>query len=187
MVVGLIDRWLRKPKPVRVRPSTLPASDPLREESRREMLRIAVSDTLRKHGIPLRWVAVDTLPAVTRLRQRGLHLRLVLREWQPTLLPYGPALQKAVQSRLLRIDPLSSGWLVGMSWAFDMVDHQLCPALPASASWARPHEGPRPQEPAASRPEPREDLLAGDRDPAFARRHEHTDFRPTQPMLRQEA
>lgn len=106
-----------------------------RDETRRELLNLAVRETLRKHGIPQSWIQPEMPSAVTSQKVRGIHLRLLVREWQPDLLAYTVALQRAIQARLLRLDPLSVGWMTGISWQYDPVDASTCPALPPADHW----------------------------------------------------
>jgi hypothetical protein len=107
-----------------------------RDEIRRELLNLAVRETLRKHGIPQSWIQADMSSALTTRKLRGVHLRLLVREWQPELLTYTVGVQRAIQSRLLRLDPLSINWLAGISWQYHPVDDSTCPALPPAQYWA---------------------------------------------------
>ena len=161
-----------------------------RDATRRELVAMAVNDTLRKHGIPPSWITAEGSPATTLRKQRGLHLRLVVREWQPRLLDHGVALQKSVRARIMRLDPLSSEWLTGISWKLEPVDEAVCPALPDPGYWRalRAPAAPRAEAAnAAAAPAAQAALerMLGARDQAFAaaRRAEHDEFRPTQPML----
>jgi hypothetical protein len=98
-----------------------------------------------------------------------MHLRLVLREWQPRLLACSVALQRAVRTRVLRLDPLSPAWFTGVSWRFDLVDESGCPELPPPEEW---------QSAAGTAA-----TLLQERDQAFRGRGEASDFCPTQPMV----
>lgn len=102
---------------------------------RRQLLAIAVRDTLRRHGIPATWITLEPRPSSTRGRRRGMHMRLVIREWDSRLPPYMVALESEIASGVRRMDPLSSAWLTGVSWRFDLVDNQHCPKLPPPESW----------------------------------------------------
>lgn len=159
-----------------------------RDATRRELASMALRDTLRKHGIPHAWVTGEASPVLTARRERGVHLRLVLRHWHPALPSCLVALQKSIASRLQRLDPLSSDWLVGVSWKFDLADETACPALPQPTYWdeARPQPAvvtARPQRAAAERSDAVKRMLA-QRDEAFAdRARQSNDFSPTQPML----
>jgi hypothetical protein len=176
----LISRWFQKDS---VQPSRLqgPAtSQPQREDTRRELLGIALRDTLRKHGIPPHWITLETHAAITANRIRGMHLRLVVREWQPRFLAYTVALQKAVLARLIRLDPLAPSWMAGISWKFDVVDNGQCPALPPASHWQGLHGvEATPLVPRA--------LLEGLMGSALGARYgvpadARSDFRPTEPM-----
>lgn len=132
--MNLIPRWLaRRPQPAAPRALAPVATE--RDGTRRELLSMAVRDTLRKHGIPVEWITAETSPVVTARRERGIHLRLVLRQWQPALPGYAVAIQQAVTARLARLDPLSCDWLAGVSWKFEPADAALCPALPDPGYW----------------------------------------------------
>lgn len=135
-------------KPAPVSSSILPArsgADPEVDKVRRGLFALAVRDTLQKHGIPHHWITAETHSALTAGRIRGMHLRLVVREWQPDLLPYSIALQRAILARLMRLDPLSPGWVAGVSWRYDVLDDSTCPALPKAERWTAAAE----EQPAA--------------------------------------
>lgn len=104
----------------------------MRERTRRELISMAVRDTLKKHGLSAGSVTADPLPSFTSSRHRGMHVQLVFRDWQPSLLSYVVALESAVKSRLERLDPLSPAWITGMSWRFEPKDRTVWPQLPPS-------------------------------------------------------
>lgn len=158
-----------------------------RDATRRELISMAVRDTLRKNGIPHEWVGVETGPAATARKERGMHLRLVVRHWHAALPGCVVALQRSVSARVARLDPLSCEWLVGISWKFEPADDSHCPALPEPQYWRaeRPQRGEAAgrQRAAADARERLKRLLAS-RDEAFpARAGTAADFSPTQPML----
>ena len=177
--MNLIDRLMGR-GPVQAAP---PASSPAassRDAARRELVAMAVRDTLRKHGIPVGWISGEASPALTARKERGIQLRLVLRHWHPALASCAVALQKSVVERLANLDPLSSDWLVGVAWKFELADDSMCPPLPAPAFWqaqASTHES-------AAAADPRQALkrLLGRGDDTFAGRASADAFRPTQPM-----
>lgn len=159
-----------------------------RDATRRELASMALRDTLRKHGIPHGWIAGEASPVLTARKERGVHLRLVLRHWHPALPSCLVALQRSITSRLNRLDPLSCDWLVGISWKFELADEAACPTLPQPAYWDDARAQPaiataKPQRAAAERSEAVKRLIA-QRDPAFAERtRPSNDFSPTEPML----
>lgn len=150
-----------------------------KEDSRRDLLRMAVRDTLSKHGIPSHWIAAEVQVTSGTGGNRGMHLRLVMREWHPELLIYAVSLQRAVQARLLRLDPLCAQWVTGVTWKFNLVDDSTCPPLPSARHWgAVPKHETRTFEPKAML----EQLLRdGRRGNANGGAEQH-DFRPTEPM-----
>jgi hypothetical protein len=176
----LMDRWFNKKPPVRPAP---PVSrvDPSRDDTRRQLLAMAVRDTLIKHGIPSHWISVEPVPAATSARVPGMHLRLVVREWNPDLLAYTVALQRAIQARLIRLDALSHSWIAGVSWKYEVVDDSTCPALPPPQHWDRSRTpvmkplAAAPAPAAAAAPVPASRAMPA----ALA---DHIDFRPTEPM-----
>lgn len=128
--MGLMNRWTRQPARAAAQAPVSVASQQLRDETRRELLAMAVRETLRKNGIPAHWFATEMVSTLTAARQRGMQLRLVLREWQPQMLAYTVALQRAIEGKLLRMDPLSPAWLAGITWKFEPADAGQCPELP---------------------------------------------------------
>jgi hypothetical protein len=104
-----------------------------REQTRRELVSMAVRDTLKKHGLPPGCITADALPGVTPTRHRGVHIQLVFRDRQASLLAYVVALESAVKSRLQRLDPLAPAWVTGISWRFEPADRTVWPKLPAPA------------------------------------------------------
>jgi len=185
----LIDRLLgRKPVQSGVPSAPVPALTN-RDAARRELVAMAVRDTLRKHGIPADWISGEASPALTARKERGIHLRLVLRHWHPALPSCVVALQKSVVARLARLDPLSCDWLVGVAWKFEPADDSLCPTLPEPGYWQpeRPQREQTTAKAARAAADPRQTLkgLLGRGDDAFASRASASadGFSPTQPMV----
>jgi hypothetical protein len=177
-----MDRWFVRPRRVEEHAPVSIASQQQRDETRRELLAMAVRDTLRKNGVPAQWFATEMLATMTPARERGVQLRLVLREWQPQLLAYTVALQRAIEEKLRRIDPLSPAWLAGITWKFEPADDRLCPQMPNAEYWKA--------EGASTRPEATNDVaskfeaLWRKAEAALPGAAESADFVPTQPMPR---
>jgi hypothetical protein len=163
-----------------------------RNATRRELIRVALRDTLVRNGVPTDWVAAEALSAITRGREPGLHLRLVMRQWQPELLAYAVALQKSVAQRVLLLDPLAATWLTGISWQLSPEDDTQCAALPAAGHWKRelPAEPAAPAavpaQPALVHSERRaalERLMNNGHAPGRKGAEDHPEFSPTRPMF----
>ena len=160
-----------------------PATLPLREDTRSELLKIALRDTLHRNGIPVQWIQAECHSATTATRQRGIHLRLVLRQWEPRLLPYAVAVQRSVRQRIMRLDPLAATWLTGISWRLEPQDDTPCPALPAPDFWRQQAAVLQPAAPADDRRHALKAAMdAGDAGYVRPGAAERVDFAPTRPM-----
>jgi hypothetical protein len=103
--------------------------------TRKELLRVVLRDTLKKHGIPPQWVTGVALAAMSRDREPGLYWRIVIRHWDARLPNCCVALQNALVSRVQMFDPMAEKWLHGIAWQFALEDEAACPALPHPGSW----------------------------------------------------
>lgn len=101
-----------------------------REQTRRELITMALRDALKRHGLAHDCVAARGLTATTADGQRGMHIQLVWKEGQPALAAYVVAIELAVKAGLRRLDPLSSSWLSGFSWRFEPSDRTKWPQFP---------------------------------------------------------
>lgn len=158
---------------------------PDRDGTRRQLLVMAVRDTLRTHGIPATWLTAETLTAAIGAKGRGMHLRLILRD--PRLLPYGMDMQKCVHARITRLDPLSPAWMAGISWRLEVAGDAPCLELPDAGYWQRLISSSSTQAAQAKAPAlPRAvlDRMFGSGDTVFCDdpQQDRPDFSPTQPM-----
>jgi hypothetical protein len=103
--------------------------------TRRELLRVSLVHTLRRHGIPSTWITADTLTATTRQRQSGIHWRLIIRHWDERLPLHQVAFQNSLISRVQMFDPLVENWLMGISWQFALPNESACPPMPHPGLW----------------------------------------------------
>lgn len=102
--------------------------------TRRELLRIRTRNTLRLSGVPESWIEAQVLlePAGGRT---FMHLRLVVRHWDPRLLQYAVALQRKLMEEIERIDPQAAQWLLSIVWAFPPELACPFPDLPQPSAW----------------------------------------------------
>ena len=114
---------------------------------RKDLLKVVLREVLLRNGIPQAWLAADMLRTTSPRREQGLHVRFLIRHWEPRLLLHAPALEEEFAHRVVLMDPLATEWLMGFSWQFALEDTSPCPALPspgtwtgAPASWATPPE-----------------------------------------------
>jgi hypothetical protein len=146
------------------RPNKVPSARSVDEamgKQRLAAISAAVGETMRMHGIPVPWVGAETLPARTPADQKGVHLRLVIRNADPKLLLHIHPLQEAILARLAQLDAQCAQWLMGTSWRLDVpLASQKC-RLPGPKFW----QGSSAQEPAGApstaRPAPESPAASG--------------------------
>lgn len=114
---------------------------------RKDLLRVALRELLIRNGIPQAWISADMLRTTSSKREQGLHVRFILRRWEPRLMEHGPAFEQEFLHRLLMLDPRARDWLSGFSWQFGLDDASACPPLPHPGSWTAP-PAPPPEPPA---------------------------------------
>jgi hypothetical protein len=125
-----------------------PAQEGSKSGTRRELLRVALRETLHRHGIPASWVAADVLVSTSRDGERGIHCRLVLKHWEPRLLAHAVPFQHSLVKRVTTLDASAANWLTGMSWQLALDDESICPAMPPPRFWTvRPELEPLPAAP----------------------------------------
>ena len=180
----------RRPAPTRAQAQMRAAAgqpaQPDRDASHRELLVMAVRDTLRKYGIPPSWIGAETLTATINGKERGMHLRLLLRHWEPRLLVHVMALEKSVRARVRLLDPLSPAWVAGISWKLDLSEDVPFAPLPDAGYWQRLISNPpllvQEAQPKATMALPRALLERVFTSGQGQARHDRPDFSPTQPM-----
>ena len=171
--MGMLDLLLRR-KPSPAKPpnsrsasnstqfvaSQLPSNSSNSTHSvRKDLLKLVLRETLTRNGIPQVWVAADMLRTTSPKREQGIHMRFILRVWEPRLLANGPALEAEFQQRLLLLDPLAGNWLMGFSWQFALPDSHVPDAMPHPGSWTAARE---PQRPVVAAPETKPgDIIEG--------------------------
>jgi hypothetical protein len=158
--MGMFDLLLGKKgeAPAKARNSRPPASTQFEASQlspgsahsvRKDLLKVALRDMLVRNGIPQAWLSADMLRTSSPRREQGLHVRFLVRRWEPRLMLHGPALEQEFTNRLITLDPQAADWLMGFSWQFALDDASACPALPHPGAWTAP---PAPSEPAALAP-----------------------------------
>lgn len=119
---------------------------------RKDLLRVALRETLTRNGIPPNWVSADMLRTNTAKKESGMHVRFLVRHWEPRLMLHGVALEQDFTQRLLTLDPQAESWLMGFSWQFAMDDTTGCPPLPHPQEWTAPSLNGDPSAPGSFGP-----------------------------------
>jgi hypothetical protein len=128
---------------------------------RKDLLKLVLRETLTRNGIPPTWLSADMLRTTSASRRdTGLHVRFLVRHWDPRLVQHAVAFEVEFTERLQLLDPAAGEWLMGFSWQFTMEDRSACPALPHPASWTAPSAVSEPA-PLAAVPSSYGDVIAG--------------------------
>jgi hypothetical protein len=137
-----------------------------------------VRETLTRTGVEADCLIAEGIPGTSR--GRGMHVQLVVSKWSPNLLPYVVTLEHAVRASLLLSDPLSSSWMLGVTWRFEPRNPLAWPDLLSSRQKRMPEVSQSATATAASRKTSLETLIqVGD---AAFEPSASADFRPTLPM-----
>jgi hypothetical protein len=194
------------PPPVSLSPQRqLSATNTLR----RELVNVALRSTLLKHGIPMSWIAIEIQSGTSSKGEMHSYVRLLVKHWEPDLLPYMVALQNSLLKRIFLLDTTAHSWLRSLGWQFSLPDESACPDMPVSGSWqaqiikmaplesleplAAPQEPPKPQPPKPKpkrEPTPHEsalDMLIRTMDDRGSKRYKQVDFQNTEPFEHAEA
>src|SRR5687767_14449528 len=67
---------------------------------RRELVRVTLRETMRRHAVPSDWLEVRMLPVVTSKGRSGLHVQLIIKQGQGSLLTYIPAFQSSFMAEV---------------------------------------------------------------------------------------
>lgn len=116
-------------------------------DTRRQLLRLVLRETLQENGIPFDWVQAEALHAVAPTRE-GIHVRFLICEWQPRFFTYCLAFQREFKARLLAIDPMARTWLMGFSWQYSLPRGTAYPPLPPAHTWVDDGNSDEPTHPA---------------------------------------
>lgn len=101
----------------------------------RELVRVALKSLLAEQGIPLHWIGFEMDRAVAGAPPSSLAVRLVMQEWQESLLRYLPALSTAVVARLAHLDPSTDHQHDSVSWSFAADCGYPVTTFPAPSMW----------------------------------------------------
>lgn len=115
-------------------PSTMPQMGPL-NATQREMVRFALHNVFRRHGIPAHWISGEVVPVHIPGQGEALILQLEVQKWHDALVLHAPALQHALLEELQRFGPDADPAHYLLTWKFS--PDCECPhtRLPEPAFW----------------------------------------------------
>lgn len=134
------------------------ASSP--HQVRKDVLKLVLRELLMRNGIPNSWLTADLLRTTNSKREQGIHVRFLMRHFEPRLMQHGPAFEQEFTQRLMLLDPLAATWLMGFSWQFVLDDISKCPPLPNANAWTAPPPAPA-EAPQAAPQTDSGDVIAG--------------------------
>lgn len=129
-----------RPVPHTATPSAPPSVRP-HADIQRELVRVVLKDTLRRHGIPSEWLACEVQTINPNAKNEELHIQLVLVQWHELLLRYAPALEIQLLRGLDRFEPaVNHAQKCTITWRF--APECGCPftVLPPPVVWS--HDAP---------------------------------------------
>jgi hypothetical protein len=136
------------------------------------------------------------LPVVTSKRKTGMHVQLIVKQGQASLLTYIPSFQSSLMADVEKFDPHAWEWLLSISWQFAGITSKTAGTLPGGGDWrmgaAATDTAPAALQKAAAAAQTDEDEVAEDLQALFAIRDAALkdapantlpgpDFEPTRP------
>ena len=107
-----------------------------REASRRELIKLVLRESMRRHAVPSDWIECRMLPVVNSRRRSGVHVQLVVKQGQARLLTYIPAFQSSLMAEVEKYDPRAWDWLLSISWQFAGITSSTGGVMPGANDWA---------------------------------------------------
>lgn len=120
-----------------------------REASRRELIKLVLRESMRRHAVPSDWIECRMLPVVNSSRRSGVHVQLIVKQGQARLVNYIPAFQSSLMAEVEKYDPRAWDWLLSISWQFAGITSSTGGVMPGAAEWDRP-SAPMPARAAAA-------------------------------------
>ncbi|HEY8048261.1 MAG TPA: hypothetical protein VIE63_03755 [Ramlibacter sp.] len=115
---------------------------------RRELVRLVLHETMRKHGIPSDWMDCRALSVLTKKHKAGMHVQFLVFKGDHELLNWVHAFQESFWANIMRTDPAAGEWLFSVGWEFYGKSVQGFDVMPDPTSWGKigPETEPMPPE-----------------------------------------
>jgi hypothetical protein len=101
---------------------------------KRDLLRVVLSSTLKRNGLPPRWIAGEINSMNLPTGELRNEVRLSVQVDEPRLLTYLASFQADFERRLLGIAPDAKQWVSGIVWSLSP-DPTFEVALPTADYW----------------------------------------------------
>jgi hypothetical protein len=124
-----------------------------RNANHRDLVRVVLRETMRRHGIPSDWMDCRTLSVMSRDQKpgAGMHVQFLVHKADQQLLPYVHAFQESFWNEILKMDPTARDWLLSVGWEFYGKAVQGFSPLPDPTAWkdeaGAPAAAPQVEEP----------------------------------------
>lgn len=102
---------------------------------RRELVKVVLRETMRRHGIPSDWVECRALSVLTKHHKSGMHVQFLVLKADHQLLQWVHAFQESFWEQILRTDPTARDWLFSVGWEFYGKSIQDFSVMPDPQSW----------------------------------------------------
>lgn len=102
---------------------------------RAQLVHVVMRDLLRKSGIPPDWIVCHPQVLNSKSRGQGIFVRLSVKHWDPRLIRYLFAFQKALLTDIVRFEPQAAKWLHGIAWQLEVASSCPDTVLPGKDFW----------------------------------------------------
>ena len=106
-----------------------------RNAPRRELVKVVLRETMRRHGIPSDWIECRALSVLTRQHKSGMHVQFLVLKADHQLLQWVHAFQESFWEQVLKTDPGARDWLFSVGWEFYGKSVQDFSVMPGPGAW----------------------------------------------------
>jgi len=106
-----------------------------RNSPRRELVKVVLRETMRRHGIPSDWIDCRSRSVLTRQHKSGMHVQFLVLQADHQLLKWVHAFQESFWEQILRTDPTARDWLFSVGWEFYGKSVQDFSVMPGPGAW----------------------------------------------------
>ena len=138
---------------------------------RRELVHMALRETVRRHSIPSDWIDCRILSVLTRKHKAGMHVQFIILKGEEQLLEYVHAFQESFLRELEKYDSKPRVWLFSVGWQFEGQSRNGIDAIPEFDGWSGdtlPPEDSREADAQDTQPPDNEEQLETDLKQLFA-------------------